>query len=66
MHIDKDADYGQGTQSAKRVSASSPVGTTGSRHQLSLQLSIVLHATTAALTGRLRGRRGTDVFVDGH
>ena len=47
VHIDKDADYGQGTQSAKRVSASSPAATTGSRHQLSLQLPIVLDATTA-------------------
>lgn len=47
VHIEQDADYGQGTQSAKRVSASSVAGSTGSRHQLSLQLPIVLDATTA-------------------
>ncbi len=42
-----DTDYGQGTQSAKRVSGSLASGTTGSRQQLSLQLAIVIDATTA-------------------
>jgi hypothetical protein len=43
--MDKDADYQQGLQSAKRVAL--PLGAVHSRHQASLQLAMALEASTA-------------------
>jgi hypothetical protein len=43
--MDRDADYQQGLQSAKRVAL--PLGAVHSRHQASLQLAVALEATTA-------------------
>jgi hypothetical protein len=45
VHMDRDADYQQGTQSAKR--ASLPLPTMHSRNQASLELALAIDATTA-------------------